>query len=238
MNRFVLSGSVVSTLVFAALTVPVVAAPITVPNASFESSTVGAGSTDFGNTPNFAYTGVSPAITRGDTVRPATALGGQDGNYIGAIALDNNDGSSTTPNNSTGQLTSDSLGVFAANTVYTLTVAQARTTGYGGGVINVGFGFSANGVLTATSLRDYNDLSDTAFADFSTIVSTVDSPGLVGQDLRVALLANSTYDFGRSSYFDNIRLDASPAVAVVPEPATLGLLALGMMAVVVVRRRK
>ncbi len=236
MNRFVLGGAIASSLVFAALTAPVFAVPIAVPNFSFESSTVGAGQTDFNNTPNFALTGFSPAIFRGDTVRPTTAFTGQNGMYFGSIALDNNDNNAGTPNNSAGQLTSDLLGTFAANTVYTLTVAQASSGTYFGGTINYGFGFVANTTLTATAFQDANNLSETAFTDFSATVSTVTNPGLVGQNLRVALLANSTYDFGRSGYFDNVRLNAVSSV--VPEPATLALLALGLIGATVVRRRK
>jgi hypothetical protein len=78
------------------------------------------------------------------------------------------------------------------------------------------------------SLLDFDSALDPAPGTFATsLVSFTSSAAdpLSGESLRIVLVST-----GAQSNFDNVRLDASPAGEPVPEPGTLALLGVGLLA--------
>ena len=227
-RRFALSLIATATFVAA----PALAAPVTVPNFSFEDDVTADGGTNYNTTTGFTLSGSAPGALVSSTVDPTTNKTGQNGDQYGVIYIDNNDGNPATPNDGAGRLTSGILTTFAANTVYTLTVGVSADPTAG---LNLGAAILANGgIVSATSVSS-TTLSADSFSDVIVTFDTGANPGVVGQNLTVGLTTDSTFSFGRNVLFDNVRLDATAAV-VVPEPATFGLLALGLTAVAARRR--
>jgi hypothetical protein len=214
------------------------AAPITVPNNSFEtvSGTVAA---DWSNTID-----LHPADLVGSKVgtyasSAIPAVTGVDGSHF--IRLYNIGWSGASPhalNNGTQITVSSaaSLGAFQANTTYTLTAGAAMSSASNPTTAqSLGLGLSTAALTTyaATSVDNSvfftgNALTANSLQDYSLVVDTAAHPELVGQDMYISLMFYSTYSGGdRSAYFDNVRLDAVSAP--IPEPASLGLLALGAL---------
>jgi hypothetical protein len=225
-------------LALAALAAAASAAPLTINNSSFEADGGGYGApTDW----NQAIDSTSTTITTNN--QRVTGIVGATGTYALSYYLDHNGGYPNPPDvPAIGSLGVDSTavspGVFAANTVYTLTAALGTSDNANSG-LSVGLGLAPS-ALTLATLNASNSVlfPGTSFAapnavvDASFVLDTSANPGVVGQPIVVNLLFKSTYSYGRQGLWDNVRLDASP----VPEPASLGLLGLG--AVALLRRRR
>jgi hypothetical protein len=203
------------------------AAAISIPNSSFEAGT--------GFDP-----GQPSSWNHGQTLGNAGAGGflqvlsnsaffGKDLNNYLFINADGGpvDGAGTT----TRFIWTDSLGTYAANTVYTLTVALATTADFSPNRSAI-LSLQADGTTVQSTTKLFTDLSDTQFQDFSVIVDTDLLPGVIGQNISVMITHSVTNEmFGKSLAVDNVRLDASP----VPEPAVLGTL--GVSGLLALRRR-
>lgn len=224
------------TAVFAGVLATAVAASaqvIPVPNGSFED-----GAPSYGTPPSWTYVSDGSSQGRNDNMQVKTtpAPTGIDGVQFAALYLDNNDDFPTnaTPDLPlTSTLTSSDLGVIAADTVYTFTLAM-------GGVNNgtpreYDLNILANGAVAASQTFGIDDLSDAAFLDKAVALDTSVLSGVVGQTLAVQLVLRSSFSFGRELLLDNARMVASP----VPEPSSVAaLIALGGLALAVSRRRR
>jgi len=114
--------------------------------------------------------------------------------------------------------TSSSLGTFAANTQYSLTVAMAAANP---GASAVAMNLMANGVVVATFVAPTtgtNALSSAGFNDYNLTFSTVSNSSVVGQNITVSLVYTYTGQYGRSAYFDNVRLTQALETGLVPQP--------------------
>jgi hypothetical protein len=116
---------------------------------------------------------------------------------------------------------------IAANTIYTLTVALGLRKDFPGlGTAELlinGTPYVATG--SAPTLGNWSD--------FVAVYNSALHPADVGQAITISLVFGT-----EQSSFDNVRLDATPGSATVPEPATSGFIALGFTALVLLRVRR
>ncbi|MGD0733387.1 MAG: fibronectin type III domain-containing protein, partial [Terracidiphilus sp.] len=210
------------------------ATPITVPNYSFE---LGDGS---GNYSGYIYpadwtfassgTGGGSGVQYvADNATAGTPLTGVTGSYYWSPGA--NDQGSLPYGTSTATLTSaSSLGTFAANTQYTLTVALGAGGNSALSNYQVGFQLLANGVSVANFVAPTSgpnalppgcDCPGTGLADYSLNFSTAGLSQYVGQNITVALVYTFTGQYSRSAYFDNVRL--TQAAAEIAPSAPTGL---------------
>ena len=216
------------------------AAPITVPNFSFEAPEAvdgdsvypptgwtpgGSGYNQFGVTDfdNSSYHG-----SHGDNAPlPGTAHGGQAAS-IGIQSL-----------MSVGHLTSSSgLGLVADNTVYRLTVALGNALNFAHPDTST-IQLLVDGAVVSSRSMAATAIPDGTFTDFSTSFTTaaVSDPrtgGMLAIRLQVSS-SNPSFETGDwHTDFDNVRLDATP----VPEPSTLLLAAGALVGLGITRIRR
>ena len=132
-----------------------------------------------------------------------------------------------------------SLGKYAADTVYTLTVAVATGTKWAtlmNSIIALGTDGTNPGSALASKTTNFGSLSETAFTNITLTLDTSVVTSAVGQDIVVLLETNATLGStnGKDTFYDNVQLNTSA----VPEPATWALLAFSLTSVVVFRRRR
>jgi len=208
------------------------ASPVTINNFSFEQDVTGLGS-DSGVHPPTGWTGFNIASGSdvgseypgaGSYTTPfAAPADGNQYSYINIFA-----------GNPTGGIYQD-VGLLAANTTYTLTVAIGqREFANAPGIISLINGTDDTGTVLAST----TGIAATphTFQDFTTTFTT---GSVVSGDLSVELSVSTANGgaLGGNLYqgdFDNVRLDASP----VPEPATIALLGGGLALCLIVLRRK
>jgi len=115
-----------------------------------------------------------------------------------------------------GHLYSGSLGTFAANTTYTLTVGMAVQSDNRSSFIGLATG-STMPSLVGRFIANSNTMSPTEFADYTYVLNTAVTPSVVGQNIRIFLgqTTNTSSRYGRSTFFDNVRLTSAtqPLVA-------------------------
>ena len=212
------------------------AAPITVPNFSFENPDVSdsftsagvpdwlfASSSGFGaaevlDPPAATYTGTGG----NNTPLPGSGQGGQladintfSAGFAGTYTL----------------TTATDLATVTDNTLYTLTVALGdRKTGTPFPVTAIDL--LVNGTLVASTSASAATIPDDTFTDFSTSFSTGTADPLTGGGLKIRLRAESQTFQVFVSDFDNVRLDQTAAPAPVPEPGTLVLLGCGLISLI------
>lgn len=181
--------------------------PITIPNYSFEQG--GGGSYNVPTNWTFASSG-----TDGDYsvqyISDSTSPSAEDGSDYWAPG-DFNQGSEPYGSSTATLTTSASLGTFAANTTYALTVALAIPADGDSSYKSVGFELLANGVPVAT-LPSATLTEGANFTDFSLSFDTASNSGVVGQNLTVAVVYTYIGPYNRSAYFDNVRLTEVPDV--------------------------
>ncbi|HXB67213.1 MAG TPA: hypothetical protein VNY05_03170 [Candidatus Acidoferrales bacterium] len=223
------------------------AGAIPVPNFSFEDSAPG-----FGNPTGWTLFNSSSSPTFSSDVLIAAngtpLVSGVAGSQFAVVDLDHNNTSPANPvsivppNGSLDGLTSDNLGIFAANMLYTLTASVGLQNA--SSLLDVGLAlgtgapaladvFPAPGQPSfAFALINGGGFSDNVLQDETITLNTNTFPGLVGQPINASLIFHSEQQFGRHAIFDNVRLSSSTAA---PEPVSLmlsvvGLLVLGSVA--------
>jgi hypothetical protein len=214
------------------------ASPITVPNGSFEA----------------------PASTGAQGTVPTDWTYGGDGTFSGTgtatsspISGEPEDGSqffamNTYPGTwgSQSMTTAASLGTYAADTVYTLTVAAATNDGTGyvagtNGTVGIDLLAGASVEASTTEEESLLPLNGTTagnnWTDLIVILNTTTDPGVVGQPINVQITGNSDNPSGSwgNAYLDNVRLDATSPV---PEPAAISLALMGLSAPMLRRRHR
>jgi hypothetical protein len=116
--------------------------------------------------------------------------------------------------------TTNSLGTVAADMLYTLTVALGNWSvqSFNSGTYTIEI--LANGTAVASNTLAGSSITQGTFEDLSANFTSPASGGVVGESLTIRLsgLAGANNDEG---FFDNVRLDASAAV---PEPGACTLL--------------
>jgi hypothetical protein len=174
--------------------------PIPIPNYSFEQG--GAGY----NVPN-NWTFVSSGADGDYSVQyisNSTSPPAVDGSDYWAPG-DFNQGTAPYGTSTATLTTSASLGTFAANTTYALTVALAIPADGDSSYKSVGLQILSNGVPVAT-LPAATLTEGANFTDFSVSFDTASNAAVAGQNITVALLYTYTGPYNRSAYFDNVRL--------------------------------
>jgi hypothetical protein len=163
-------------------------------------------------------------------------LSGYQGNNVLSLNLDPGGSAAS----GTQWLRSVSLGLYQADSLYTLTVAMAKVNANESrrAIIALTAGPLANGAGSVTNTVAFTSVNATnlsaAFADFTVSLDTSANPSLVGEPIGV-LLEHAATDglYGREIYFDNVRLD----VLSVPEPSAAALLLALAPAGLLLRRR-
>ncbi len=224
--------------VYSATTVQ--AAPITIQNFSFENATgYGAQSTApsaWQNTGSTLTAGGSAAYQVVAVDKARYTGGGYLGNNTLSVEVDTGAGGGVT---GTDWVSSVSLGTYAANTLYTLTVAAVpfnTSDPNRNSIIALGSnGTNIGSVLASLTSNNTSFASWQAFKDITLTLDTSVVTSAVGQNIVVFLAQNvaTGTTFGGKMFYDNVRLTSA-----VPEPATWALLALGLSGVVVFRRRR
>ncbi len=244
-------------LIFLALAaLPLCAGTIAVGNASFENNPPGYGNPTgwslFSSSSSPTFSDNAQTILNNGSVYPSVS--GVDGSQFVAVNLDHNAVSSgnptpvVPPNGSLDGLVSDSVGIFAADTVYSLTVGIGLSQSLD--VLDVGLAlgtgsptladvFPAPGTPSfAYLLVNGSQLSSDALQVETITLNTNSLPSLVGQPINVSLIFHSEDEFGRAAFFDNVSLSSSTAdPAPTPEPSVLVLCGLGTLLILSARRR-
>jgi hypothetical protein len=205
------------------------AAPISVPNHSFELPPLSDGGfdlavpewtqLDFGgvfNSENLQFAGSTGGNLPAPAHGPQLAFLGY-GSVYGAFNL----------------TTAAPLTSILANSTYTLTVALGSRLDLPANPTDVALlQFLANDVVLAEGglilNTDASTIPPGTFADFTTSLITGPSGPLIGQDLKVRI----AYQGDRQLMIDNVRMD------VVPEPSTAALFIGGVALAAALRRRK
>jgi fibronectin type 3 domain-containing protein len=208
--------------------------PITVPNYSFEADQQtgyiypqGWNFTTSITTPPGDPANSNPAVQYVNSVTNNPVSG-----VTGTYYWDPSDyGEQSAPFGSeTAILTSaSSLGTFATNTQYTLTVALGAPNDNALSYKSIGFQLLANGVVVANFVAPTSGpgalVQGNGLSDFNLSFSTVNQPQVVGQNITVSLVYTYTGQYGRDAYFDNVRLTQASAEGGVVLPAPTGLTA-------------
>lgn len=218
---------------------------ITVPDSSFETpSETGTYQDNSGITAGSAIPNTGNAwYYLGGFTAAGSPVGVQDVSANGFTAGANPDGTQDGYVNVGAWMGSGALTSIAANTTYTLTVAEGNRGGgfaqTGGFTIALAYGSAVGTGLTnaanwGSSLHvSYaNSPAVGTFADFQTSFSTGSSGPSIGQSLFV-LLGSDVVSGNNPIDYDNVRLTA----VAVPEPASFSLAMLGGLAALGLGRR-
>ncbi len=208
------------------------AAPLAVPNASFEDPDIGDGvranalNFDLATVTGWASAFAGPAVSGGGVedlqdaqfagatgdgaTLPAPATGGQARFVHGTLA-----------SNSQSFSTLDPVAILAEDTTYTLTVAVGNA--FDSEPADVLLEFIVNGTPTAETVAPAGTLADGAFTDVQLQLVLTPGDPLAGGELDIRLTQQQTANSPQLVYFDNVRLEDTA----VPEPAAVLLLAVG-----------
>ena len=179
--------------------------------------------------PNSYYAGANPST---DPAKGGTGFPGIDGENL-AFAFE-------TPSGSGFQQTLNA--VFAADTSYTLTVAEGRRNGsQAAPTLGSMIELLAGNTVVASSIDDVGPPPGT-FVDQTAYLASSDSfSSLYGEALTIRIVTTLPFTTQyQATDWDNIRLESVGPSDVVPEPTTLTLLVSGACATIAfrVKRRK
>jgi hypothetical protein len=225
-SKFILACATVACLGAYSIT-PAQAAVITILNYSFENAT---GYWAEANAPS-SWTGAGSNLTAGGSWNASVGLIGSitggDGSNMLNVHVDT--GTDKTVSGS-GWVYTNSLGTYAANTVYSLTVAVASNSNYDH-LLNSIIALGSDGTTPGSAWAS----TTTAFQDITLTLDTSVVTSAVGKSIVVLLEHNATAGTqnGQNLFYDNVRLTSA-----VPEPATWALLAFSLTSVMVFRRRR
>lgn len=171
---------------------PVIAAPLTIGDHSFENNALAAGGWSNDISPEWSEAG---------------ATGNSFEEYINGFAGDGTDHLGMNQGHEVWQDLGES---YQANTIYTLTISHGHRTGSTNGANQSTFSLRASdGTNYATAFENSSLIGGGSFADSAPLtLDTSATPAAVGKTIRIHLSAGGS---GRS-HFDNIRLDATPVV--------------------------
>lgn len=228
-----MKSALFSAFAFSALSVSAIAAPVAIPNCSFETGAPG-----YWNATEWTHAGVGPDQTV--EIKDVSVMGRNGAKFVNLAVT----GSSGGPDLSQIALFSASLGSYQANTEYTLTVGIANTHDWNSSdamkaSIGLATGTDLASILQVNewSLRNDGSVGDyipyNQFADKSFSYTTAAAGGPIGQNLHVVLRFTHDADWFKNVIFDNVRLDATS----VPEPTSLAAFLTGAT-VLLARRRK
>lgn len=225
-----------------ALAAPAVAAPISVPNDTFQLPAVNDGAALYINTldlvtiPGWTASLSGPGITQGgitdpldaqfpgatgdDAALPGTADGGQAVVLRGSLAA-----------NTQVFVTIDPLATVEAGETYTLTVAVGNALDSDPGDVAIQITVN-NNVVAQTTANDAS-LPEGTFTDLQLVYVAPASGPLVGGTLKVRLRQLVTGAGNQYAYFDRIEFEDGA----VPEPGAPLLLAAGATALACAGRR-
>ncbi len=225
---------VLSVVAFAALIATCAqATPITVVNHSFEIPTLADGGASDANA--YGWGGYFPST--GGTIlwNPPESIftgaagngtpAGADGANIATLYTGTTSGSYAVLQQKTGA-------PWAANTVYTLTVAIGDRKDFAAVPITIGFIDAATSTWLSSVTVQPAELTNDAFVDKSVTFSSPTAGG-EGHILTINFIADAD-GVGSAIALDNVRLDAT----VVPEPGTLALLSAGLFGLLCYAWRK
>jgi hypothetical protein len=198
---------------------------INIPNPSFELSSPAQTSTNFGLAPGWKFSiqdgsAFGIASISSNVITPGASSGS---NY----AFINNDNPGVTDTITSAS----SLGTITPLTTYTLTVAIGNRNGSGlyAEPGNVSFSLLANGTSFASQEVTQGTVPNGTFKDFSLTFTTPAAGTIIGEALTIQLATLPEQSNAFQPGFDNVTLDAvTQPPAVVPEPSTWMLLAIGM----------
>ena len=213
---------------------PAQAAVITINNYSFENAT--GYWADASPVSSWQHNGSN--LTSGGSYNTNVALIGSrtGGNGSNMEDVHADSGSSGTVTG-TVWVGTNSLGTYTANTTYSLTVSVSvgvKTLTLNS-IIALGTDGTNPGSALASTTTNFNTLSTTAFQDITLTLDTSVVTSAVGQNIVVLLEQNvmTGSHNGQELFYDNVRLTSA-----VPEPATWGLIAFSLTAVMVCHRRR
>jgi hypothetical protein len=208
------------------------AAPIAVPDASFDEPDVADGAranalnSDASTVPGWLSVFSGPGVSGGGvedpldaqfvgadgdgSPLPAPADGGQALFVQGTLASNDQSFSTLAP-----------VAIVAEDTTYTLTVAIGNALDSEPG--DVVLAFFVNGTPVAETIAPEGTLADGAFTDIQLELTTGAGDPLAGGELDIQLRQEQTANALQIAYFDDVRLEDSA----VPEPAAILLLAAG-----------
>jgi len=231
---------VAAVLCATALVVPAGATLIAIRNASFENST-GSWAATAGTSDWTTYDWNESVGDPGSgvnmyeqVVEGSGTFTGFDGTNVCNVYLDFNAGSWK----GTSWLPTKGLGYYAANTLYTLTVAAATAQSWATSRdALVALATNGNDIasIVVSNRLGFGSLS-TNFQDMVTILDTSLRPDVVRAPIVVMLAQDSPTgsQYGRTVTYDNVRLDATP----IPEPATGAMLVGALVTGALLRRRR
>lgn len=197
---------------------------IAIPNASFEARSGYWAADDWDNAFVAGPTGSNHIVEIKTEDRA-----GKDGNNFLFLNLENGNPGEPT---SYGYVYSAGLGTYQANLTYALTVSIAKGSSFSMPETRAGLGFRADNIDQNLTWYDANSVAYD-FEKQTILLSTLEYPELIGQEIGIVLAVSHAGDYGRGMAFDDVHLD------VIPEPATIGVIfGLTTLAIVMIRRRR